>query len=258
MIFAYVFAGILGLCVGSFLNVVIYRVPNKMSVAFPPSHCPNCNYQLKWYDNVPVLSYLLLGGKCRSCKQPISFRYTAVEILNALLWLGAVWLFWEQSVLYAIVVAGASSVLVCVAFIDLEHQVIFDRFNLMLLGLAIVAIFVDKQVLWYERLIGFGAGIAFFVGTFYLAELVFKREALGGGDVKLGSVMGLLLGWKSFLLAMLLATICASVVLLILQKINGKKDKEYPFAPFLVLGCLVGLFFGNAIVAQYVSLLSGF
>ena len=258
MILTYVFAGLLGLCVGSFLNVVIYRVPNGMSVAFPPSHCPNCDYKLKWYDNIPVLSYLILGAKCRSCKQPISFRYTAVELLNALFWLGAVWLFWEQSVVYAIVVALASSVLVCIAFIDLEHQLIFDRFNLSLLVLAIVAVFFDKQIVWYERLIGFGVGAVFFVGVYYLAQLIFKKEALGGGDVKLGAVMGLLLGWKAFLLSMLVATVLASVVLLILQKAtHGQKGKEYPFAPFLVLGCLVGLFFGNEIVSAYVSLLGG-
>ena len=252
------FAGIFGLCVGSFLNVVIYRVPNGMSVAFPPSHCPNCDYQLKWYDNVPVLSYLFLGAKCRNCKQPISFRYTAVELLNAVLWLGAVWLFWAQSIVYAVLVAFASSVLVCIAFIDIEHKLIFDRFNIALLALAVVAMFFDKNVIWWEKLIGFGAGIVFFVGVFYVAQAIYKKEALGGGDVKLGAVMGLLLGWKSFLLAMLVATVSASIILIILQKVtHEEKSKEYPFAPFLVLGCFVGLFFGDVIVSAYLSLLGG-
>ena len=90
LVFTYVLTGLLGLCIGSFLNVVIYRVPLGMSVVYPPSHCPKCDYKLKWYDNIPVLSYCLLGGKCRSCGEHISFRYTVVELANMLLWLASV------------------------------------------------------------------------------------------------------------------------------------------------------------------------
>ena len=97
LICAYVLSGILGLCVGSFLNVVIYRWPNNMSIAKPSSHCPTCKYELRWYDNIPVLSYLMLGGKCRSCKTHISFRYTAVEVANTVLWLLCAFLFWRHS-----------------------------------------------------------------------------------------------------------------------------------------------------------------
>ena len=105
LVVAYVFAGLFGICIGSFLNVVIYRVPNGMSVAFPGSHCPKCGYQLKWYDNIPVLSYLMLGGKCRGCKERISPRYATVELANMLLWLLSVALFWERSIVFACVAA---------------------------------------------------------------------------------------------------------------------------------------------------------
>ena len=97
LICAYVIASLLGLCVGSFLNVVIYRLPRKMSLAFPGSHCTSCTYKLKWYDNIPVISWLMLGGKCRKCKQPISVRYTVVEAANAAFWLLSVALFWKES-----------------------------------------------------------------------------------------------------------------------------------------------------------------
>lgn len=258
MLTVYILAGLVGLCVGSFLNVVIYRVPNGMSVAMPPSHCPKCNYELKWYDNVPVLSYIFLGGKCRSCKEPISFRYTAVEILNALLWLCAVWVFWEKSIVYACIVAVASSVLVCVAFIDLEHQLIFDRFVIILAVLGVGALFFEPNMPWYEHLIGFGVSTATFMAVYFGAQLVFKKEALGGGDVKLAMAMGLFIGWKNFLFSMLISSIVASVVLLILQKVSkGEKGKEYPFAPFLVLGFLVAIFLGDIVVNAYSALLAG-
>ena len=254
----YILAGIVGLCVGSFLNVVIYRVPNGMSVAMPPSHCPKCNYQLKWYDNIPVLSYLLLGGKCRSCKEPISFRYTAVEILNALLWLVAVWAFWQKSPVYAGIVACACSVMVCVAFIDLEHQLIFDRFVIILACLGVGAIFFEPNMMpWYEHLIGFAVATATFMAVYFGAQAIFKKEALGGGDVKLAMAMGLFIGWKNFLFSMLVASVVASIVLLILQKVSrAEKGKEYPFAPFLVLGFLVATFLGDIVVNAYISLLA--
>ena len=148
-----VLTALLGLCVGSFLNVVIYRVPNGMSIAMPPSHCPKCGYKLKWYDNIPVLSYLILGGKCRSCKEPISPRYTIVELLNMLLWLLFA-LSFHDNIFYLVVCCLAASTLVVIAFIDLEHMLIFDRFQIIMLALGVLAIFADPSVVWWERMIG--------------------------------------------------------------------------------------------------------
>ena len=143
LIVTYILAGLFGVCVGSFLNVVIYRVPNGMSIAFPASHCPKCNYELKWYDNIPVLSYILLGGKCRGCKECISPRYTAVELANMIMWL----VFWEKSIVFAVVAAIASSLMICVFFIDLEHKLVFDRFVVMIGVLGIVSVFFDPTAL---------------------------------------------------------------------------------------------------------------
>ncbi len=257
MIAVYILSGLVGLCVGSFLNVVIYRVPEGMSIVKPASHCPKCGYVLKWYDNIPILSYLILGGKCRSCRQHISFRYTLVEILNMLLWLVCVWRFWDWSafgIVYACLMMAACSLLVCIAFIDLEHKIILERFQISLFVIAVAAVFFDRETVWWEKLIGMGVNGALFLIFFYVGRLIRKRDVLGGGDVKLAVTMGLLLGWKNLLLAMLIATIVGSIVLTAIRLIKKHgKDMEYPFAPFLVLGTLVGLLFGTPIVNAYVG-----
>lgn len=266
----YLLAGLLGLCVGSFLNVVIYRLPNGMSLSRPPSHCPRCGYRLKWYDNIPVLSYLILGGKCRSCKAHISFRYTAVELLNAVLWLASVFLFWGKSIPYAILTALVFSIYLCVFFIDLSHHLIPDRFQIMLLVLGAIAILFDPHAVWYSHLIGGAVGFL----SFFLIAFLFKRitgkDGLGFGDVKLAGTAGLLLGWERFLLGVLLAALSAAVVMLTLRAVRSRKkpvarkpvpDTEdepegaFPFGPFLVCGFSVALVFGNAILRWYLSLL---
>lgn len=251
----YILGGILGLCVGSFLNVVIYRLPLKMSLSRPNSHCPRCKHALAPYENIPVISYIFLGGRCKSCKTHIPFRYTAVELLNALLWLLCIFLFWEKSIALACIYALALTVFICVFFIDLEHKMIFDRFQIILLVLATVSIFFDGSVKWYSHIIGAIAGF----GVFYLIALafekIFKKEALGGGDIKLAGVAGLLLGWEKLLLGLLLASIPAAIIMLIASRREKSKDKEYPFAPFLTFGFAVALLFGSQIIELYLSLL---
>lgn len=267
-IIIYVLTAIVGLCVGSFLNVVIYRVPNNMSVSLPASHCPQCGYVLKWYDNIPVLSYLILGGKCRSCKKHISFRYTLVEIGTMLLWLGcaffAVSKFPPQQnmtecLLFLAMCCVFCSVLVCVAFIDIEHHLIFDRFQLILLGTGIAATVFDAVVktsaIWYDHLIGGAVGFVFFYAFYGVFYLIYKQEAMGFGDVKLAGVVGLCLGWKSLIVVILVAAFVGSVVLLLLRIVRkDDKKKEYPFAPFIVLGAIVALFCGEYLIDAYLAL----
>ena len=255
LICAYVLSALIGLCVGSFLNVVIYRLPNKIGLAKPNSHCPTCKYELKWYDNIPVISYLILGGKCRSCKTHISFRYTAVELANMLLWLLCAFLFWEKSIPLACIYMAVSSVFICVFFIDLEHQIIFDRFQVALLLLGAASIFFDSSVPWFSHLIGGVSGFAVFFLISWGFEKLCGREGLGGGDVKLAGVVGLLLGWEKLLLGLLVATIPAAVIMLILSKGNEGESKQFPFAPFLVAGFGVSMLFGTQIIAWYLSLL---
>lgn len=254
LIIAYVLSGILGLCVGSFLNVVIYRIPNKMSLAKPNSHCPSCKYELRWYDNIPVLSYIMLGGKCRSCKTHIPFRYTAVELANMLLWLLCTFLFWEKSIPLACIYMIVSSIFICVFFIDLEHQIIFDRFQIILLVLGIVSIFFDKEFGWISHVIGGVVGFVVFYLISWGYEKLCGKEGLGGGDVKLAGVVGLLLGWERLLLGLLIATIPAAIIMMILSKNKTEESRRFAFAPFLVIGFCVAMFFGTQIIGWYLSL----
>ena len=254
----YIYAALIGLCVGSFLNVVIYRVPLKMSVAKPNSHCPVCKTPIKWYDNIPVFSYIFLGAKCRNCKTHIPFRYTAVEIANTLLWVLSAYCFFEKSIFYCILSMAVSSILLCIFFIDLENMIIPDRFQVMLLVLGILSIFCDKSVIvaevgYLSHIIG---GVAGFLSFLLISSVVSKivgKEALGGGDIKLAGVMGLFLGWQKLLLALLSASVIATVIILIKSKNNGEK-KEFPFGPFLSIGFALAMFFGDAIIRGYLSL----
>lgn len=252
----YILAGILGLCVGSFLNVLIYRVPKGMSLAKPSSHCTSCGYSLRWYDNIPVLSYLILGGKCRKCRSHISIRYTLVEILNAVFWLLSVWLFWDDSIVYACTMAFAFSVLICIFFIDLEHMLIFDRFIIALFILALVAMFTDDYADLLDHIIGLVVGLGSFMAFYFGAIKVMKKEGLGFGDVKLAAAAGLLLGWQRFLLAILLASVTATVIFFLLRVIRkDEKGTEYPFAPFITAGMAVSMLVGSQVMNWYINLL---
>lgn len=255
-IYVYVLSGLLGLCVGSFLNVVIYRVPNGMNLAKPNSHCTTCDYMLRWYDNIPVLSYIMLGGKCRKCGERISPRYMIVELFNAALWLLSAHLFWDSNPVYAVLCAVVLSTLVCIFFIDLEHMLIFNRFVIIIAVIGIVAIFFDGYTEWYDHLIGaaaFGGGFAL---IYYGAILILKREGLGFGDVKLAIASGLLLGWQRMLLAMLIASVSGSVILVILKRVRGDEEgHEYPFGPFLAVGIGAAMLFGEPVISWYLSLL---
>ena len=171
---AFILSILLGLSVGSFLNVVIYRLPKEMSLARPASHCPKCDYTLRWYDNIPVLSYIMLGGKCRKCKTKISPRYITVELLNAVLWAVSVLLFFEltpNGIVLTLIGWVLSSVLISVTFIDIDEMIIFDRFNIIVAVLGVIAIFFDSYA-WYDHLIGAGAAGLVFGGIYYISKAV--------------------------------------------------------------------------------------
>ena len=255
LITAYVLAGLVGLCVGSFLNVVIYRVPLGMNIAKPGSHCPNCNAPIRWYDNIPVVSYLVLRGKCRNCKAPISPRYTCVELANTVLWIACVFRFWKVSPLYALLSMAVCSLLICVFFIDLEHKIVLDRFQIAVGAAGILSIFCDPSPLsgWLSHLIGGVVGLLSFWLISWAAEKMLGREGLGGGDVKFAAVMGLFLGWQKLILAVLIASVTASVVMLIAKR--HSEDKEFPFAPFLTSGFAIAMLFGDNVFLWYFSLL---
>ena len=268
-IVTYIMAGLLGVCVGSFLNVVIYRLPNQIKLSKPASHCPQCGYVLKWYDNIPVISYIILGGKCRKCRKHIPFRYTAVELLNMVLWLVCVWRFYGDGNVFnwinMCVSAVVCSTLLVIFFTDLECMIIFDRFNIILLVCGIALTVSDgisqkmngsaEMTVWEHILGSLLAGGLFFL-VFMGALAILKREGLGGGDVKLAAAAGLVVGWKFALLGLLIASVVGSVVLSILnKKTHGGRNKEYPFGPFITGGILISYLFCKPLITWYIDLL---
>ncbi len=252
---SYILTGLIGLCVGSFLNVVIYRTPLGMSLAKPNSHCPKCKYELHWYDNIPVISYIMLGGKCRNCGEHISFRYTAVELANTLLWLLCAFLLWQTSIPLACIYMAVMSVFICVFFIDLEHKIILDRFQIILLALGIASIFFDDYG-WLSHVIGGVSGFAVFFAVSWGFEKLAHKEGLGGGDVKLAGVCGLLLGWQRLIFGLLAATVPAAIIMLIASRGKEGEQRQFPFAPFLVVGFAVAMLWGTPVIDWYMSLLA--
>ena len=252
---------VVGLCVGSFLNVVIYRLPNNMKLYFPPSHCPTCNYKLKWYDNIPLISYILLHGKCRVCKEKISIRYPLVEFGNMALWFVCL-LFFTDIIIktntndYVMFITSClfCSTLICVFFCDMEHLVIPDELQMILLILGLISTF-SNFISVKEQVIGFFIGGGFFWLVYIISYAIKKRECMGFGDVKLMAVVGLFLGTYNTILIMILSSFIGSIILSILSKVKKEgKDKEYPFAVFIVPATIIVLFVGGFIVNWYLSL----
>lgn len=229
-----------------------------MSTAYPPSHCPGCDKPIRWYDNIPILSYILLGGKCRNCKCRISPRYMLVEAANMLLWTECAVLHAPSSLSWAVISSIACSVLLCVAFIDLEHMFIPDRFQVILLALGVAALaasfFHPDKISWGERLIGFAVGGGVFSAIYFLFLWVRKVEGMGIGDIKLMAVLGLLLGPWQLLITTFIASVSAAIVLVIVQRRQGEAGKEYPFAPFIAAGALIAILFGQQIQSAYMGL----
>lgn len=243
---------IFGLILGSFLNVCIYRLPKKESIIKPSSYCPECKKPIPWYDNIPVISYILLKGRCRFCKKAISPRYIIVELLTAVLLVSA-FMAWGLSIkfiIYSILFCG----LIAAAFVDFKHQIIPDEITYggMVLGLIFSLFYPSLQgeSFWYSGLIystlGLLVGGASIYFTGVIGKLIFKKEAMGGGDVKLMAMIGAFLGWKFVILIYFIAPFFGSVVGIIM-KLKYKKD-IIPYGPYLSLATVVAIFWGNNIL----------
>lgn len=232
-----------------------------MSLARPASHCTTCDYKLKWYDNIPVLSYIFLRGKCRKCKSKISFRYPFVELLNTALWFLSLMAFTDfiipsvqTNYLMFAVSCLSFSVMICVFFCDFDNMEIPDEFQLALLILGIVSL-LSPNVDIQSKVFGFLVGGGFFALFALLFYLVRKKEGLGFGDIKLMAVLGLLLGLKSTIITIIISSILGAIVLSILNiKNKGEKNKEYPFGTFIVSAAVVSWFVGDIIANWYLSL----
>lgn len=240
-------AFLLGLCVGSFLNVVIARLPEGRSLLTPGSSCPRCGHAIRWHDNIPVLSGLWLGLKCRDCRAPISWRYPAVEVLTGLLFAQAVAVKGVTPPLASALVLSA--LLVAITFIDLDRQIIPDLLSVPGIALGLAASLVTGHPHWLDSLVGILVG-----GAIFFMIIVASRGGMGGGDMKLGAMLGAFLGWKVLLVAVLSAVLLGGVVAIFLLVLGRKGRKDpVPFGPFLALGGLIGLFWGEGIIRWYLG-----
>ncbi len=224
-LFIGIFVFLFGISVGSFLNVLIYRIPKNLNISFPPSACPSCGNRLKWYHNIPLFSWIFLKGKCAFCKEKISARYPLVELANGLIWvalfykLGAVW--------YLPFIALSFSMLLALSMIDLEYYAVPDNLNYAALIFALIAPnFINRG------LDALYAAVGFFLLGFIVSKLA-KRDALGEADIIVAATMAALLGYPAFFIAMFLSAILAIVPSLF------AKDTMVPFVPFLALGTLI-------------------
>jgi leader peptidase (prepilin peptidase)/N-methyltransferase len=268
------FSTLFGVSVGSFLNVCIYRIPREESIVTPRSHCPHCGTFIPWYLNIPVLSWCFLRGKCASCKGPISVRYTLVELLTATLFL-MVYLQWMQPgalllqpianpliiPIYWLFVSG----LILGTFVDFEHYILPDSVTIggMVVGPIFCALVpaLQGQELWWKGLLhstlGLSIGFCSLYAIAWIGEKIFKKEAMGFGDVKLLGAIGAFLGWKAVLFTIVSSSFLGSIVGLTLIALRTAKMKsEIPFGPYIAAGALIWIFYGPSLLTLYFRTMS--
>ena len=238
--------GVWGLCLGSFLNVCILRLPHDQSLVRPPSTCPRCHRPIAWRDNIPVVSWLLLRGRCRHCHQPISIQYPLIELVVGAIWIGAV-LGYGVS-LHALAGGLFGTILLGIAITDARHYLIPDEYTWggLIIGLALsLAGGADG---FLRAVLGAAVGFALLFAVARLGQWAFKEEAMGGGDVKMMAMVGAFLGWKGVLLTVFLGALLGSAIFV---PLSIKKKRLVPFGVFLALGAAVTFVFGDAIIAWY-------
>lgn len=244
---------VFGLVWGSFLNVVIYRLPRGLSLLRPPSSCPHCGKQIKFYENIPILSYLALRGKCGSCKANISPAYPLVEALTPFCFL-LVYMQYSLSSHFFISCLFVSALIV-LGFIDYHHQILPDEITLPGFVLALLYTFFRDDLSLTQALLGAGVGAGFLLLVYGVYYLLRKKEGLGLGDVTMMLMVGAFLGWKQTLLTLILASIGGAVVGVFFI-IFKKKDLQHalPFGTFLAPAAFVALLYGQQIIDAYLSL----
>ncbi len=262
------FIVIFGLLVGSFLNVVIARLPSGESLVAPPSHCPKCQNRIRWWDNIPVLSYLLLRGQCRSCKTKISIRYPLIELLTGFLFLAASIRFGVTPLLFFRDLPFLA-ILISVTFIDLEHRLIPDKLSLGGLILGLVTSFFTPGLGIVSALIGAGVGFGFFYAVAWFYVWRTGQSGLGGGDIKLLAMLGSFIGVFGVLTTILMSSVLGSIMGLIwawsqkskdaVDPITGESNSlmkvSIPYGPFLVLGALYYYLLGDILWSPFTSLM---
>lgn len=252
-----VFVFLFGLCIGSFSNVLIYRIPLGLNFAKGSSFCPKCEHELKWYDLFPLFSFLFLGGKCRYCKAKISPQYPIVEGVTGLLYLAAYWFLCGGELRLALLgFVGATTALIVAAFIDFKHQIIPDSMwiTVFIGGILVYADEIIRGGFTIEglinRLIGF-----FCVSIFLLVIGMIYKGGMGGGDIKLMAAAGFLLGWKNIIIALMFGSVIGVIYLGITRSLKrADMKKAVPFGPHLVVGIFIAMYFGSPILNWYTGL----
>ncbi|MEE3719011.1 prepilin peptidase [Tumidithrix elongata RA019] len=264
-----VLAIVIGACIGSFLNVVVYRVPAGLSILFPPSRCPHCLKKLSSRDNIPILGWFLIRGKCRYCHTKVSWRYPAVEALTAILFWSVAFHFGFSQPWYVLLFYGAFlSWLLALTLIDLDTMTLPNQITQSGLVLGLIyqsAIAFEPTVIPYAAKLSWGSqilvGVTGAVVGIWLLDIVrwlgrffLGKEAMGAGDAKLAAMMGAWLGWQHLLLAILLAATVGSILGLfaVATKVLGR-EQPFPFGPFLAMGGALSLFWGSTIISTYLG-----
>lgn len=258
-----------GACIGSFLNVCIYRIPLDESIVMPRSHCPHCDRLIAWYDNIPILSWFVLGARCRHCRKPISPRYVLVETLVAFLFT-MVWLQYGLSIytpVYWIVIAG----LVVATFVDFEHYIIPDRISLGGIALGLLLSFIlpelhsfntlFSQTSHWQGLAQSAIGVASGAGTLWLVaiigRMIFKKDAMGLGDVKLLGAIGAFLGWRAVVFTIVISSFVGSIVGITLIIFGGREwQSKIPYGPYIALAAILWIFFGPDLWNAYIEFMT--
>lgn len=244
---------ILGAMFGSFANVIIYRMPKDMSVVAPRSHCYSCNKMISWYDNIPILSWFLLRGRCRSCGASFSFRYVVVELLMGALFM-ALFIYhgWTWTLLEQIIFVFA---LVTACVIDIDHMILPDEFTLSGIAIGLLGALLSPERAFWPAVWGvvLGGGFLWAIAVIYFA--LRKQEGMGGGDVKLLAWIGAVLGWKAVPFVILSSSLIGSLVgVIIMIRSKGSMHTAIPYGPYLGFGALTYIFGGDKIAEAYLGL----
>lgn len=248
-----IFSFLAGALIGSFLNVCIYRLPLEQSVITPRSRCMACETDVAWFDNLPIISWFLLRGRCRTCGAPYSIRYPLVELLTALLSL-LLFLRFGPSLSY-LVYGALTAALVVITFIDLDHQIIPDEISLPGIGLGFLASFFLPQPGWFSSLLGIVVGWGSLALVFYGYLWLTGREGMGGGDAKLLAMLGAFLGVAAVPFIIFTSSLVGTVAGLSMMTLQRKgRHLAIPFGPYLALGALLYLFYGQQLITWYLQL----
>jgi len=248
-------AVLLGTLIGSFLNVVIYRLPRKESLVWPGSHCPVCEKPIHPRDNLPVVSFIMLRGRCRGCGTRISRRYPIVEAVNGLAYGLIVWYFGPGG--QAVVYAALFSALLVISYIDFDHQIIPDVITLPGIGVGILAASTLLPTGLVNSISGLLLGGGVLLLLAWVSPYLFGKEGMGGGDIKLLAMIGAFLGWQAVILTMLIGAIVGATVGVSLMAFHIlRRDQYLPFGPFLAFGAIVSMFFYEELFSWYITFLA--